>query len=85
MLSNLDMSAAATPGSFESGPEITRADEFRAQAEVCRQLGARSVRPEAKAVWHELAEGWLKLAQAAEQTNKRGVLRDNQRLLTDHW
>jgi hypothetical protein len=45
----------------------SQADEFRRQAEECRQLAATAL----KAVDKALAEDWLKLAQEADKPSKR--------------
>ena len=69
MLSNFAMPTAATAECFAG--EITRADQFRSEAEACRRLAARWMRPEAKAIWHDLAEDFLQLAQAATESGRR--------------
>jgi hypothetical protein len=46
---------------------MSDADEFRKQAEECRQLAATAIKPKDKAFWLRLAEDWLKLAQEADK------------------
>jgi hypothetical protein len=46
-------------------------DEFRKQAEECRQLAGTAIKPVDKAFWLRLAEDWLKLAQDADKPSKR--------------
>jgi hypothetical protein len=46
-------------------------DEFRKQAEDCRALAARAIKPIEKAFWLRRAEDWLKLAQEADKPAKR--------------
>jgi hypothetical protein len=47
------------------------AEEFRKQADDCRALAARAIKPIDKASWLRLAEDWLKLAQAADKPATR--------------
>jgi hypothetical protein len=47
------------------------ADQFRKQAEECRQLAATALKAVDKAFWLKLAEDWLKLAQEADKPTKR--------------
>jgi hypothetical protein len=49
----------------------SQADEFRKQAEECRQLAATALKAIDKAFWLRLAEDWLKLAQEADKPSKR--------------
>jgi hypothetical protein len=46
-------------------------DQFRKQAEECRQLAATALKAVDKAFWLKLAEDWLKLAQEADKPTKR--------------
>ncbi|XIA66816.1 hypothetical protein ACFIOY_13480 [Bradyrhizobium sp. TZ2] len=41
--------------------------KYRRHAEECREQAAKAVNPLDKQAWLELAEGWIKLAQAEEQ------------------
>jgi hypothetical protein len=50
---------------------IDTADEFRKQAEECRQLAATALKAIDKAFWLRLAEDWLKLAQEADKPTKQ--------------
>jgi hypothetical protein len=50
---------------------VTDADEFRKQAIEARQMAARSLKQEDKAIWLRLAEDWLKLAQSATKRAKK--------------
>jgi hypothetical protein len=50
---------------------INTADEFRKQAEECRQLAATALKAIDKAFWLRLAEDWLKLAQEADKPTKQ--------------
>jgi hypothetical protein len=54
---------------------VTDADEFRKQAIEARQMAARSLKQEDKAIWLRLAEDWIKLAQRAptKLAKNRGV------------
>lgn len=47
------------------------ADQFRKQAEECRQLAGTALKAVDKAFWLRLAEDWLKLAQEADKPTKR--------------
>jgi hypothetical protein len=47
---------------------VSDADEFRKQAEPAREMAERALSQEEKAFW---AEDWLRLAQAANQGEKR--------------
>jgi hypothetical protein len=47
------------------------ADDFRKQAEECRQLANTALKAVDKAFWLRLAEDWLKLAQEADKPTKR--------------
>lgn len=50
---------------------MTDSDEFRKQAREARETAARSQKQEDKAFWLRLAEDWLKLAQQADENEKR--------------
>jgi len=53
---------------------MSASDDFRKNADECRQFAAKAIKPAIKAGWLTLAENWLKLAQIAEAppTNQRG-------------
>jgi hypothetical protein len=50
---------------------VSTADDFRRQAEECRQMAARAISPIDKASWLRLAEDWLRLAQTADKSAAR--------------
>jgi len=50
---------------------MSDADDFRKQAEECRQLAAAAIKPADKAFWLRVAEDWLRLAQEADKPSKR--------------
>jgi hypothetical protein len=47
---------------------VTRADEFRKEADEASRMAAHCSQQENKAVWLRLAEAWNKLAQAIDKT-----------------
>jgi hypothetical protein len=50
---------------------VSDAAEFRQHAEECRQLARTARKPEDQAFWLRLAEDWLKLAQHADESQKK--------------
>jgi hypothetical protein len=48
------------------------ADNFRKEAEQCRELARRAATETDRDAWRQLAEDWTELAQAAE--NRRDLL-----------
>ena len=48
------------------------ADDFRKNAEECRQFAERAIKPTTRARWLTLAGNWLKLAETAEATHTKG-------------
>jgi hypothetical protein len=48
------------------GIRLGDGDEFRRQAEACRQLAAAALKPKDKDFWMRLAEDWLELARKAD-------------------
>jgi hypothetical protein len=51
------------------------ADQFRKQAEECRQLAATALKAAAKAFWLRLADDWLRLAQRKRISRRSCVTR----------
>jgi hypothetical protein len=47
---------------------VSGSDEFRKQAEDCREWARRALRAQDKAFWLKLAEDWQKLAEKADQS-----------------
>ncbi len=54
---------------------LSKAEQYRANAETCRGMAERLAREEDKAVWLDLAESWLLLIHPDE-----GAAEDQQRL-----
>jgi gluconate kinase len=52
------------------GLNMTKADEFRKQANDAREMATRALKQEDKAVWLRVAEDWIKLAQQADQSGE---------------
>ena len=50
---------------------MSDADEFRKEAEEARKMSVRSLKQEDKVFWLRLAEDWIKLAQQADELEKR--------------
>jgi hypothetical protein len=49
----------------------TEAEEFRKQAEECRQLAEQTISPLDKEAWLRLADEWMRLAREAEARQSR--------------
>jgi hypothetical protein len=49
---------------------MTKADEFRKQANDAREMATRALKQEDKAFWLRVAEDWIKLAQQADQSGE---------------
>ncbi len=47
---------------------MSASDDFQKNAEECRQLAAKAIKPATRATWLKLADDWLKLAQITEAT-----------------
>ncbi len=76
----LDLAVAGTSFSEHSLPTVVlygirqrggarlmiREDEFRRNADECRQQAERAINPLDKERWLKIAEHWLKMAQEAE-------------------
>jgi hypothetical protein len=48
------------------------ADEYRKNADDCREQAAKALSPLHKERWLKLAEEWLKLAKSAEESKSKG-------------
>jgi hypothetical protein len=47
---------------------MSRADEYRQNAVECHEQAAKSIAPHDKQQWLKIAEHWVKLAEATEQS-----------------
>jgi hypothetical protein len=47
---------------------LSASDEFRKQAEDCREWARRALRPQDKVFWLKLAEDWQRMAEQADQS-----------------
>jgi hypothetical protein len=50
---------------------MSRAKEYRANADFCRQL-AKTARPEDQRLWHQIADHWDYLATEADPLSAEG-------------
>jgi len=65
-MNKLDGVPGAQNRSGVSGLLVSDPDDLRGQAESCRQLAVRALKPEHSASWMRLADEWDLLARAAE-------------------
>jgi hypothetical protein len=54
-----------------SGLLVSDPDDLRGQAESCRRLAVRALKPQQSASWMRLADEWDLLARAAEKPPNR--------------
>jgi hypothetical protein len=66
-MNKLDGVPGAQNRSGVSGLLVSDPDDLRGQAESCRQLAVRALKPEHGASWMRLADEWDLLARAAEK------------------
>jgi hypothetical protein len=51
---------------------MSRANEFRTNADECREQAARAINPLDKERWLKIAQHWLQMAQEAEEGPNTG-------------
>jgi hypothetical protein len=59
--------ACQSPSGTERSCVLASLDQWRRQADECRQLAALTMRAEDKAFWLRLAENWARLAELADK------------------
>ena len=64
------MGKPVTPVALGAVPSLSDEERYRKQAEDCRQMAAKAVRPLDKEAWLKLAGDWLRLADDADLREK---------------